>query len=281
MGCSTRRRSNRPNPASAASRRATDSGRPSVPRPAPSGADSAARQARHHADPVHQGGHRIARHVLGERVEGLDVDEQPRAVGRQRLEDRARHPGRVGHVVDAVERGDEAQPVVGRRSARPADRRSARWSARARGGAVRRDRGRGARCRSPRTTTPGTLRPAASRRRPPRSRCRRRRSRRPGARRYRRAAARRRPAGAPGSRARTRARRRSHPRRRSCRSRGRCRCGSSRRSPAGPPSWPGAGGTVRVRRPRGRGRRARRPPRASARIVHRRRPSTRPAAAWL
>ena len=45
--------------------------------------------------------------------------------------------------------------MVGRRSARRADRRSARWSGRARGGAVRRDRGRGARCRSPRTTTAG------------------------------------------------------------------------------------------------------------------------------
>ena len=136
------------------------------------------RHARQHADAVHQRGHRVLRDVVGERVARLDVDEQPGAVVGEGATDRTDHADRIGHVVDAVEGGDEPVRRRRRAAARREGRRSGRSSAPTPRVAPRRGRVRSARCRSRRSGCSGTPPPSAAPLPRPRTRCRRRRCRR-------------------------------------------------------------------------------------------------------
>ena len=214
-------------------RRARLSDMPSVPRPAPPGSDSAEDMQLITLVPYMS----VAigfRSTFSANVSYalMSATSQVPSSARARP-DRPGDPVRVGHVVQAVERGHEPERSVGGQRPLRGSWNAAfvrpRWPP----GSPRPGRGRTARCRTPRSGWPGRRAPAAAS--PRRTRTRRRRPlRRPSSRSATPSSAgsdRRR--GDCASTARSRARHRPRLPARACRSRGRCRCGSSR---AGRPS---------------------------------------------
>src|SRR4029453_17107857 len=72
------------------------------------------RQAREHRHAVHHGGHRIALDLRLVAATRLDVADQPHAIVPHRAANAMHDTGRVGHVVQATEGGDERERAVSR-----------------------------------------------------------------------------------------------------------------------------------------------------------------------